>query len=942
MEKTTIPKRSIFLIACGVLAKDVEKLTARGTVSIDSKYLPGGLHENPGELRRQVQAVIDEVSAIGKYERIAIGYGVCGRGTVGIKARGIPLLLPRVHDCISFFLGGNAAYKKEFKRFPGTYYISAGWYEEKTEPLSQKRPYAYLGDKRVYYDELVREVGEQSAKETFDFLNSWKKNYQRAAFIDTGAGDSRIYADYTQKMAKQHGWRYEALLGDDHLLIQLLLEEKTTDEILVVPPGHITVFDAVKGRLNATSRLTDFPADKQPTETIEQIKVPTATLAAHLTTGLGIDAGGTYTDTVLFDLKEKRLLGKHKSLTTKWDYTVGIGKALSSLDHNRLNQVELVAVSTTLATNAIVEGEGQKVGLFLMSPAGMTAPADIAYEPKALIKGALEITGQVIEKVDEDQVRRIARKMVSQQGVQAFAVSGFAGAINPAHELTVKELIRAETGCLVTCGHELSDLLNFKTRAQTAVLNARIVPRLVKLLTDLDLVLDTAGVKAPVMVVKGDGSMISRAMAVERPVETILSGPAASVAGARFLTDCKDAMVVDMGGTTTDTAALKDGAVEVDEAGSKVGHAQTHVKALKIRTCGLGGDSLITYDHGRFVIGPRRVAPICWLGSRKSGPDQTIRFLQRRLNGYQNHSRHMVFFALNDTRKKWPHLNAIENQLVALLRGRSFSAEELASKLGILHPSLLPLRRLEDDHIIQRCGLTPTDLLHIRGRFTRWNTHAAKEVCALLAQLSGHPLETMVDDLLTQVVEQLSLELFKKLLDSNNVQPEDMENCTVCRAILTNLFQGQHPDVKVNLTTHRPVIGIGAPIGYFLPPAAKLLGAEFILPEHADVANAVGAITSHIVVKRQLNIRPDDGGGYYLKGLPQSPRFKEIDQAEEFARTSLCEQVRNLAREAGTSQETIELSTTDRTVRTAQGDALFLERTIKAQLVGQPNLMRAS
>ncbi len=563
--------KGTFVIACGVLGIDIRNLLEDIDIHSKTHFLEGGLHDNPSKLRSQLQEAIDNASKSGKWDRIAIGYGICGRGTVGIRAGAIPLAIPKVHDCISLFLGSNAAYKKEFKRYPGTYYVSAGWHEEKIEPLSQKRPYAYMGETKVYYDELVQKFGETHAKETFKFLNSWKRNYQRAAFIDTGSGKTQKYAEYARKMAEKYGWRYEALKGSLTLLKKLLTAGKSTDEILIVPPNHVTIFDAREGGLKASPILDYSTIDIKPQEKIEIIEGTRKQSSQYLQTGLGIDAGGTYTDAVIFDMVTQKVRSKNKALTTKWDFTVGILEALTGLDKELLPKVELVALSTTLATNAVVEGEGQKVGLLLMPPYGLFEPQDITYEPKALIDGQLEITGTVIFPVNEAQVRQAARRMIDKNGVEAFAVSGFAGSINPEHELQVKQIIRDETGLFVTCGHELSHMLDFKTRAQTAVLNARIVPRLVQLLQDLHKVLGSLGITAPVMVVKGNGSLMSSTMAMERPVETVLSGPAASVAGAHFLTGKKDAIVIDMGGTTTDTAALENGRVQVCDSGSNLG-----------------------------------------------------------------------------------------------------------------------------------------------------------------------------------------------------------------------------------------------------------------------------------------------------------------------------------------------------------------------------------
>ncbi len=122
---------------------------------------------------------------------------------------------------------------------------------------------------------------------------------------------------------------------------------------------------------------------------------------------MGIDAGGTYTDTVIYDFEQDRTISKSKALTTKWDFTVGINNSLAKLDQEKLREVEMVSLSTTLATNAIVEGEGQKVGMIIMPAYGRFEPEDISYEPKAIISGQLEITGKEILPVDEKEVKRL-------------------------------------------------------------------------------------------------------------------------------------------------------------------------------------------------------------------------------------------------------------------------------------------------------------------------------------------------------------------------------------------------------------------------------------------------------------------------------------------------------------------------------------------------------
>ena len=927
-----------YVIACAVLALDIKSAAEELGLDIGVKFLEGGLHDRPDLLRQKLQTAIDELSISGGCDRIVVGYGVCGRGTVGIQARDIPLSIPKVHDCIALFLGGDAAYRDQFKKYPGTYYISAGWYEEKTEPLSQRRLSAYYGDEKLNYGELVDKYGEKAAKETFQFLSTWQKNYQRAAFIETGAKISPKYEKYAQDMATEYQWKYEKIAGKRVLIEKLLTARETTDEILVVAPNHVIEFDALQSTLSANPIwAAGSKPSNEPKVTILEDNSEPVRETANLKIGLGIDAGGTYTDTVIYDLAKGKTLCKSKALTTKWDFTLGIGEAMAGLDQEKLHQVEMVSLSTTLATNAIVEGEGQKVGMIIMPPYGRFEPQDIPYEPKAAISGQLEITGKEISPVNEKEVKGIVRRMIAKDDVKAFAVSGYAGAINPAHELKIKRIIREETGLFVTCGHELSDILNFKTRAHTAMLNARIIPKLAKLLLDLERALEKLGIFAPIVVVKGDGTLMSADMAKERPVETILSGPAASVAGARHLTGLKSALVVDMGGTTTDTAALADGMVSVCATGSNIGGQKTHVKALEIRTSGLGGDSLIQWDKGRFYLGPRRVAPIAWLGATYPGTDSALKFLDMYLDRHTVSTRDMQILALTGSPDHMTLLPQEEN-VITLLKSRPFSIDELIKRTGVLFEKSLKLERLEDSFIIQRCGLTLTDLLHVTGRFNRWHKESAESYCRMFSRLTKMDIAEMADHLLDMGVERLTLELLKRQLDEET-DPEALHTCPVCRTLVKNLLSGGSDQYAVRIDLKRPVVGIGAPIHFFLPRAAKALGAEAVLPQDADVANAIGAITSNVVVKRHLRIVPNQEGGFLIEGLVGARHFQNFAEADAFAREELARMVRNLAEAAGTSSRVVELRTEDQIPTTADGRQIFMGRIIRAKITGQPDMV---
>ena len=137
----------------------------------------------------------------------------------------------------------------------------------------------------------------------------------------------------------------------------------------------------------------------------------------------------------------------------------------------------------------------------------------------------------------------------------------------------------------------------------------------------------------------------------------------------------------------------------------------------------------------------------------------------------------------------------------------------------------------------------------------------------------------------------------------------------------------------------QPVVGIGAPVHFFLPRAGKTLGAEVILPEDADVANAIGAITSSVVVKRHVRIIPDQEGGFLIEGLVGARHFGRFEDADDYGRKELTRIVRSIARSAGTSTRLVNLKTEDKILTTADGTQIFMGRTIHAKLTGPPDVV---
>lgn len=949
----------VHVVGCGVVEPDIEAVAAGlgGGVSLSTDYLESGLHDRPDLLRLRLQDAIDGAPA--GCDRIVVGYGLCGRGVVGVRARGVPLVLPRVHDCIGLFLGSDRAYREQFAACPGTYYLSAGWLAKETQPRGRRDSGGGDGGDggssplpKPDIAALRSKYGEENAEAIARFVTSWQRNYRRVAFIDTGSGSAERCEARGRALAAEFGWAYERLSGDLSLLERLLTAtaESRPADVLWVSPGQTIVHDPGGGLMAAANPGERSVLASGGWHGSAEVVVDApcacrasacnggAGTASGVRVGLGIDAGGTCTDAVVYDLEANTILATAKALTTHWDYTVGIEESVSGLPSALLADVGLVAVSTTLATNAIVEHTGQAVGLLLMPANGKCDVAALGHSPVAVIRGQLDIHGDELEPVDPDQVRSEAWRMHQQNRVGAFAVSGYASAVSSRHELAVREVLREIGFESVICGHELSDRLDFQLRANTATLNARIIPLLQSFLDDVEQALLRLRIAAPIMVVKGDGSLMSASMARTRPVETILSGPAASVAGALHLTGLLDATVVDVGGTTSDLARIAAGEVGVQPDGADVGGWRTHVRALDMRTLGLGGDSAVYIEKLSLQVGPHRIAPVSWLGSQHARTGPALAFLEERLDHCRVDTRPMQLMVLTGRSDAGIALTDRERAVIGGLAEGPCTLLELAERAGASHWRILPLERLESQGLVQRCGLTPTDLLVASGSLELWDGAVAERLLALTARAVQTTPAALSDEVRQRFTEQLALELLKRQLAATPESNGQVGDCGLCDGLIHNLFRGGDERLRVSVALNHPVVGLGAPARFFVPDAAALLGAEVVIPPHAQVANAVGAITSKVVVRRQVTIHPVTPGGFAARGFPEPLVAEELDMVTRLAQERLLGPMREAAVEAGTAAGEVAFEVADRMVKVADGSDLLLERVLTATVVGAPGV----
>jgi hypothetical protein len=226
-------------IACEIAYRELCFLAAQARNIVDLCFLPKGLHdlETPA-MRAAIQEAID-ATPTGTYDAIVLGYGLCSRGTVGLKARPAPLVMPRAHDCITFFLGSAERYQREFDQHPGTYYRTTGWSERSFAALDG-RVTDRLGLNRTY-DDLVRQYGEDNARYIYELTTGWERYYERIAYIELGLGGQLGYDSRAEQEAEGRGWRFVTLPGDLGLLARLLDGPWDPEDFLVVPAGQVVV-----------------------------------------------------------------------------------------------------------------------------------------------------------------------------------------------------------------------------------------------------------------------------------------------------------------------------------------------------------------------------------------------------------------------------------------------------------------------------------------------------------------------------------------------------------------------------------------------------------------------------------------------------------------------------------------------------------------------------
>ncbi len=661
---------------------------------------------------------------------------------------------------------------------------------------------------------------------------------------------------------------------------------------------------------------------------------------------LGIDTGGTYTDAVILD--EDRgsgsgeIIAKAKSLTTKHDLSIGIGGAVDAVlaDGIGASDIALVSISTTLATNALVEGHGGRVCLILigfddkaLARGGLDTA--IGSDPVAFVAGGFTATGARQAPLDLKAVERLLGEQMGQ--VQGFAVVAHFGTRDPVDELATRDLIRERTGLPVTCGHELASALGGPKRAVTTVLNARLSGMISNLIKATEAIAQDRGIDAPLMLVRGDGSLVSADFARARPIETILSGPAASLIGAAWLTGETDAVVSDIGGTTTDIAILRGGRPSLSPGGAQVGEHETMVEAVDMITHGLGGDSAVRVDDSfratGVILGPGREIPISLLATQfpEIVPAKLSEQLARSLSNAHD-ARFLVRNPALSTRD-------LRDSDLALLDTIPVSPIAYGDAIRTrMHISAL--NRLIQRGFVRASGFTPSDAAHVLGTHTNWDNEAATLAARLMARQSdakGKPIATTAQAFSQMVQDRLIRRSAEVLLDAA-IAHDGLEQALPSQTPLAQAALSCHQGAaRISVGLDLPLVGLGASAPLYYPSIAGTLQTPSIVPDHADVANAVGAVVGRVRLTRDVVVTQPADGRFQIH-LAEQP---ESHPSQETARERALELLRHVVMEQAQAvgAEEIEI-TCDWEEKTAEieGQRKFIEGRAIVTATGRPRL----
>jgi N-methylhydantoinase A/oxoprolinase/acetone carboxylase beta subunit len=654
---------------------------------------------------------------------------------------------------------------------------------------------------------------------------------------------------------------------------------------------------------------------------------------------IGIDTGGTYTDAVVIERDAQRILASAKSITTKGDLAVGVGlamqEAVAALNGEvKAADIHLVSISTTLATNAVVEGHGGAAAVVLIGfDDKMVERTGIAAAfpdmPIIRVAGGHDHNGDIAAALDVAALRLELEKLKGKAGAVAIAAS-FA-VRNNTHEVKARDLVNDVLALPVTLSSELSSALDAPRRALTSVLNARLVGHIARLIAAVKRAMTELGIACPLMIMKGDGALASADSVVNRPIETILSGPAASLVGAKWLSGLDDFIMSDMGGTTTDVGILEKGRPLVALHGAEVGGWRTMVKAIDVKTIGLGGDSEISIGtNGRIEVGPQRSVPLSLIASRVP---EVIGLLEADLaetDGGSLHGRFLVLPFGKDDRPPPHGLSPREAEILAMVSDFPLALRRVAVS-SAAQRAITALRR---KGLIQLCGFTPSDAAHVLKLQANWSADAAVLGAKLLARFRTMKLldDEGLADFCREVWSSTVTKSARIIIDTTLGTVADSS------ALIDAVCDGRAAvgRAKIAISPAMPIVAVGGPVRVYYDEVARRLGTDVVFAPYCDVANAVGAASALVMDRVLVTVEGDGNGLFRVHGGGQGEQFGSGKLALARAIQVAAELALGQSISRGAINPTVDITIEKNLMPEARDDDGLLTASITAEAMGRP------
>jgi len=529
---------------------------------------------------------------------------------------------------------------------------------------------------------------------------------------------------------------------------------------------------------------------------------------------IGIDTGGTFTDAVLVEQDTGKIVASAKKPTTHQQLARGTVQALTALLTETQvppGAIRSIAVSSTLATNSVVENKGARVALLVI---GYVRHFRLPVKAVIFIKGGHTITGEEEQPLDLEYMVEIVNGLRDE--VDAYGVCSAMSIKNPTHELVAEKAIAMIDPKPVFCSHRASDIAGMKERAATAGLHAKLMPVMQDYLAGINEAMAELQLHCPVHIISGNCNTISSDKAVEFAGSTVASGPACTAHFGALHTN-NDALVIDVGGTTTDIAMIRNGAPTLAAQGCRIGGWQTHVEAVDMVTGGIGGDShAMIDDKGTISLGPGRVVPLAMAGGI---PD---------IDQWLDTSEQAKLIVGRPDK-----LGGQDNEIArCLLHHGPTTLHGLKAATGLAGvPLEKRLERMAALQHIYECGFTPTDALHVLGRIDIGNAEAARTGANILGarlHMDGETFSRRIIALAEEKIENLIIDYVIQHYWGNSLAHFLNE-------------RNAHPVLGVKFSVKIPLIGIGAAARHLLPDVAARLGTTVHFPGNCEVGNAIGA-----------------------------------------------------------------------------------------------------